>query len=241
VNGSTKARSAPAAVAVAAALLILLAAQAALEARFERRWPRRPVENLLYIPAGRHLDYLSLGFRGLYADVLWMRAIGYFGAHALTDGAYPWLYHILDQVTTLDPAFRFPYYFGGITLAVAAERAEESVRILEKGMVRYPGDWRFPFYAGFDCFYYLQDPARAAAFMNVAASLPRAPAYLPRLAASLMVESGRVPAAIRFLETMAEEARDEGVREEIRAKIAKLRAGEVPDSLRRFLAGERAP
>ncbi len=228
--------------AAATALIALLGAgQYALQSSFERRWPAHPVENLLYLPAGPHLEFLSLGFRNLYADALWMRAIGYFGEHALGDRSYPWLFHILDQATTLDPQFRFPYYFGGITLAVAAEHAEESVRLLEKGIVRYPGDWRFPFYKGFSHFYYLQDPQRAADCMRLAASLPGSPSYLPRLAASLLAEAGRLETAIRFLETMAEGAQDEWVRVGIYEKIAQLRAGNVPEGVRRFLAGERAP
>jgi len=224
------------AVAVAAAgIVLLLGVQAALEVSFERRWPRRQIENLLFLPAGGHLRFMSLGFPNLYADALWMRAIGYFGAHALTDQAYPWLFHILDQLTTLDPQFRHPYYFGGIVLAVAAEHADESVRILEKGMEHYPGDWRFPFYAGFSTFYYLRDPARAAEYMNVAASLPGSPEYLPRLAASLLAESGRLEAAVRFLLTMAENTQDEGLRRSIIEKIELLRAGEIPEGLRTFL------
>ncbi|HEY6099326.1 MAG TPA: hypothetical protein VIW03_07840, partial [Anaeromyxobacter sp.] len=174
------------ATAVAAALVLLLAGQALLEQAFERRWPRRQLERLIYLPSGSHLKSMALGFPSAYADFLWMRAIGYFGGHTLTDREYPWFHHILDQLTTLDPPFRYPYLFGGIALAVTAERAEESVRILEKGMEQYPGDWRFPFYLGFAYFYYLRDPARAAVAINLARSLPESPGYLPRLAASLM-------------------------------------------------------
>jgi hypothetical protein len=233
-------RGVPAA-AIGIALAVLLGTAALLERRFEDRFARRPYERLMYLPSGRHLNVMSLGFENLYADVLWIKAIGYFGGHALTDREFPWFFHILDQVTTLDPAFRYPYLFGGIALAVTAERAQESVKILAKGMRQYPGEWRFPFYAGFDCFYYLQDPERAAAYMNLAASLPGRPIYLPHLAASLMAESGRVDAAIRFLETVAESSPEDYVREDARRKIAGLRAGRVPDSLRDFLAGKRAP
>jgi hypothetical protein len=227
--------------ALAAALFVLLGLQALSERSFERRWPRRRYEELLYLPSGRHLEVMALGFRSFYADVLWVKAIGYFGGHTLTDRQYPWFYHILDQTTTLDPQFRYPYVFGGIALAVAADRAEESVQILRKGMLHYPGDWHFPFYIGFDYFYFLRDPERAAVYMRYAASLAGSPAYLPRLAASLTAESGRADAAILFLEQMAEGSRDESVRRDIQAKIADLRADRLPESLRQFLAGKRAP
>ena len=77
--------------------------------------------------------------------------------------------------------------------------------------------------------------------MFYAASLPGSPYYLPRLAASLLAESGRVDAAVRFLETMAEGTRDEGAREMILHKIEDLRANRIPEPVRKFLAGERAP
>lgn len=229
------------AVLLAGGLLLVLGAQALLQRRFERLWPPRDFEQQLYIPSGRHLKAFSLGFGDLAADLQWVRAIGYYGGHALTDHEYPWLHNILDQVTNLDPAFRFPYVFGGITLALEGNTGKQSIALLRKGMTQYPGDWRFPFYIGFNYFYHQQDPVRAAEYMRYAATLPGSPEYLPRLAASLMVESGRRSAAIRFLATVAEGARDESVRADIVQKIEELRAGRTPESLRSLLSGGTAP
>lgn len=226
--------------ATALALLLALGAQAGVQRSFERAWPQRRFEQLMYVPTGRHLKALTLGFSNLAADVLWIKAIGYFGGHALSDREYPWLHHILDQVTTLDPSFKYPYLFGGIVLAVERESAEESIALLTKGMTQYPGEWRYPFYIGFNAFYHLHDPERAALFMRHAASLPGSPEYVPRLAASLMAESGRVAAAVLFLETMAEGSRSESERANIRRKIEALRAGRIPESLKGFLSGQRA-
>ncbi len=227
--------------AAALALALLLGAQAGMQRSFEAAWPRQNFERLLYLPTGRHLKALTLGFSNLAADVLWIKAIGYFGGHALTDREYPWLHHILEQVTTLDPNFKYPYYFGGIVLALEPGTAEKSIALLVKGMRVYPGDWRFPFYIGFNSFYHLQDPERAAVFMRHAASLPGSPEYVSRLAASLMAETGRVATAVIFLETMAEVARDDAERANIRRKIEDLRAGRIPDSLKAFLSGTRRP
>lgn len=229
--------------AAAAALLIVgsLAAQAGVQRSFETAWPDRNLEQFLYLPSGRHTKALTLGFSNLAADVLWVRAVAYFGGHLLTDGEYPWLYSILVQVTTLDPPFRYPYLFGGMALALKTETGAESIAMLARGMTNYPGDWRYPFYIGFNAFYNLRDPERAASLMRYAASLPGKPEYLPRLAASLLAESGRVDAAVRFLETIAEGTRDESARENIRRKIEDLRANRLPDPLKAFLAGQRAP
>jgi hypothetical protein len=225
------------------ALLVIgsLAAQAAVQRSFEAAWPRRGFEQFLYLPSGRHTKALTLGFSNLAADVLWIRAVSYFGGHMLTDREYPWLYRILVQVTTLDPPFTYPYLFGGMALALRAEQGDESVAMLTRGMANYPGDWRYPFYLGFNAFYNQHDPQRAAHLMRYAASLPGGPEYLPRLAASLMAESGRLDAAVRFLETMAEGTRDPAARASILGKIRDLRANRFPESLRSFLSGQRAP
>ena len=227
----------------AVALLIVgaLAAQAGVQRSFETAWPRRSIEQFLYLPSGRHTKALTLGFSNLAADVLWVRAIGYVGGHLLEDTDYPWLYRILAQVTNLDPTFMYPYLWGGMALALKPETGGESMAMLARGMTNYPGDWRYPFYMGFNAFYNQYDSRRAAGLMRYAASLPGSPEYLPSLAASLLAEAGGVEAAVRFLETMAQGTRDETARTKIRLKIEDLRAGRIPENLKAFLAGKRAP
>lgn len=228
--------------AVATLLIVVaLAAQVVAQRSFERAWPRRGVEQFLYLPSGRHTKALTLGFSNLAADALWVRAVGYFGGHMLTDREYPWLYSILVQVTTLDPPFMYPYLFGGMALSLKPESGAESIAMLTRGMINYPGDWRYPFYIGFNAFYNQHDSQRAAGLMRYAASLPGSPEYLPRFAASLLAESGGVESAIRFLEIIAEGTRDESARASIYRKIADLRANRIPENLRAFLAGKRAP
>jgi hypothetical protein len=238
-NGSAGRRLRAAAVALL--LTGVLGAQALTQRAFETSWPSRPFEQFLYLPSGRNNKALTLGFSNLAADVLWVRAVSYFGGHMLTDARVPWLSSILIQVTTLDPPFQYPYLFGGMALALNQETGKESIAMLARGMANYPGDWRYPFYIGFNAFYNQHDSKRAAEFMTYAASLPGSPDYLPRLAASLLAQSGGVAAAVQFLETMAESARDEAARASIQRKIDDLRANRIPESLRAFLAGEQAP
>ena len=161
--------------AVALLILAALAAQAGMQQAFETAWPTRSVEQFLYLPSGRHTKALTLGFSNLAADVLWVRAVGYFGGHVLTDNEYPWLYRILVQVTTLDPPFVYPYLFGGMALALKPETGKQSIDMLARGMTNYPGDWRYPFYIGFNAFYNEHDPVRAAGLMRYAASLRGSP------------------------------------------------------------------
>jgi hypothetical protein len=224
---------------MAAAIVLLGVAQALSQAGFERRNPYRHIENILYLPQSGHLKEMSLGYRTVLADILWIKAIGYFGGHNLTDQEYPWLFHILDQTTALDPLFHHAYTFGGVVLAVEGESVAQSIALLRKGMDYFPGDWLLPFYIGLDSFYYLKDPVVAADYITVAATLPGHPEYLPRLAASLLSRSGRLPAAIVFLTTVAENTQDEYVRRGLYKKIEELKAGIMPEGMEGFLSGDR--
>lgn len=181
-------------------------------------WEEQP----LYIPTGKLLPYLSLGHSQLIADLLWLKTILYFGEHYLTDKNYPYLYHLIEIVTDLDPRFEEPIFFGGVVLSLEVGAVEESNLLLKKGMINSPNEWRLPFYLGFNYWYYLKDHARAAEYISLASELPGAPSYLPRLAATLYMKSGQREVGLRFLRELYNQAQDENLRGVIKEKIEAL-------------------
>ncbi|MGA1863954.1 MAG: tetratricopeptide repeat protein [bacterium] len=189
-------------------------------------------ERLLYLPSGKFLKPACLGFESLVADLLWIKAISYFGGHYLTDRSYKWLYHILDLVTSLDPQFRYPYEFGGVVLALEGGNPEQSILLLEKGIEYYPEYWRIHFYLGFNYFYYYGDFQNASRYITRAAQLPGHPSYLPRLAASLLATSGQKNTALSFLRQLYENTEDEWLRHQIKMKMDDILAGKLPESLK---------
>ena len=96
--------------------------------------PLKTMEVYMFIPSGDFLKPFTFGFNQVIADYFWIKTVGYFGEHLMSDRNYPWLYHMLDLVTTLDPQFIWPYYFGGITLSLEAEQVEQSNLILKKAI-----------------------------------------------------------------------------------------------------------
>ena len=198
--------------------------------------PANKPEMLMYLPSGKYLKPLMLGFDQIAADVLWIKAIGYFGGHYLTDRNYQWLYHILDLTTSLDPYFRYPYEFGGVVLAVEKEDFEQSNKLLKKGM-RYHSDyWKFPFYLGFNSFFRLKDSETAARYISTAATLPDCPSYLPKLAASLYTQSGKKETALNFLNRMYNDLEVPWLKKSLAHKIVNLQKGVLPKSLGEILA-----
>lgn len=200
--------------------------------------PSGSPETLLYLPSGKYLKPLMIGFDQIAADLLWLKVVSYFGGHYLTDKSYPWLYHILDLTTTLDPYFRLPYEFGGVVLSVEKTDVSQSNALLMKGIRYYPDYWRLPFYLGFNYFFYLKDPETAALYISRAASLPGHPPYLPKLAASLYAHAGHKDIALSFLNQIYQNAEDPALKESISQKISDLQEGKLPSSLGEVLEAE---
>lgn len=73
---------------------------------------------VLYLPSGKFLRKVSLGYEGLLADIYWTRAVQYFGGKRLAQSSEFKLLGPLLQITTdLDPHLIIAYHFGSIFLA----------------------------------------------------------------------------------------------------------------------------
>lgn len=172
----------------------------------EKKYPHTAYENLSYLPSGKFLKGAVLSYDELVSDILWIRALGYFGDHCKTDKQYTFLSHILDVVTILDPLYQPPYEFGGIVLASEAGDVDASIALLKKGVAHvrrdHPRFYYFYFFLAFDYMYYKRDYLTAARYLEQAAKFPESPPYLPRLAARLYADADAPDAAIPFLKEM---------------------------------------
>jgi len=196
------------------------------------RYPENPRETFLYLPSGDYLKPLSLGYHQVIADVLWIQTVNYFGSHFMTDKEYPWLYHMLSLIIDLDPRFDFPYYFGGIVLSMEADQKERANAILARGMEAYPEKWEYPFYIGFNHYYHEGNLAEAFPFIEKAAALPNAPAFVESLVGTLYLKTGKKETALRFFRKMYENTNDALVRQKISMKIDRILAEEVNNDTR---------
>jgi tetratricopeptide (TPR) repeat protein len=164
---------------------------------------------LAYLPKGEYIKVAVLGYRQIASDLIWLKAVQYLGEINQTPEGWLWAYHVMDVVTDIDPKFVAVYQAGGTILGVWAQRAQESIMLLEKGVRHNPNEWTLPFFLGYDYFYELHDPVTAAKYFRMASALPGAPAYLPKLAARMTVEAGDPAAALEFLERLYTQTQDE--------------------------------
>ena len=183
-------------------------------------------EHLLYLPSEKFLKGAALAYDEIFADLMFIKTLGYFGSHAKTDRNYTWLAHMLEVVTTLDPLYQFPYEFGGVILSTEADDVDGSIAILKKGMVNVPKNhpryWYFPFYCAFQYMYFHKDYETAAKYLEEAMTFDQSPPYLPLLAARLRANAQSPEAALPFLQEMIKTTDDEFIKKHLIRRIQEI-------------------
>jgi tetratricopeptide (TPR) repeat protein len=179
------------------ALAALLAA-VLLQGRIEARAAERPAASpLLYLPSGRYLGFVALGFDGILADLIYLWSIQYYGNYAIQD-RYDYLDHIYGQVITeLDPRYLDPYLVGALIMDVEAGRPDMALRLLDKGIAANPDTWVLAFEAGFLCYQRLGDYERARAYFERALRAPDVHPLVRRMHAAMIARSGDTRTALR--------------------------------------------
>lgn len=216
-------------ISVVVPFVFLLCALHSLQRMHDSRYPdhQSPLEDFKYLPNSNFVKGCALSFNEVLADLLWIKAVGYFGDHFSAKDDYRWLFQLLDVTTTLDPYYDDPYEFGGIVLANVANDVDASFKILERGMENvpkhHPRYWYLPFFTAFNHMYYRGDYQRAAHYLEIAASFPQRPAYLPLLVARLYANTDDPGVAIPFLEKMIERAATPEMREKLEQRIKEVR------------------
>jgi tetratricopeptide (TPR) repeat protein len=199
---------------------LVLSVQQELDRRFDVSMVQ--VERLAQLPSGEHLKPALLGYHHLAADVLWLRFVQVLGKKRNTADEYEWMYHALDVITTLDSRYAYAYQVGGIVLTELAHRVDLSNRILEKGVEANPDLWWLPFNLGYNYYFHLRDPGRAAEYIARAARLPGGPAYLPGLATRMYAEANNPDVALDFLSAMWRQADNASVKAELETRMKEL-------------------
>lgn len=215
------------------------------------------IEEVMYLPRGPALGFLSFGYRNALADALWFQTINYFGKHYRGNKDYRWLAHMCNLVVDLNPSAPDPYRFCGTMLAWEGDLPEEAIQILSKALQHRPDDWIFYYVRGFTYAYFFEDEDHARADFVKAASLPGAHPLVIRLAAKKLLDSHSPTAAIDFLRLAIANAPDSQTRtvfesrlretiyeldlRELEAGLEEFKQlnGRAPESMQELLRGSR--
>ncbi|MBN2199080.1 MAG: hypothetical protein JW747_04450 [Candidatus Aminicenantes bacterium] len=172
--------------------LLLLASAggvAALKLRSEEIVRREsPGSSLRFLPSGRTLKAVSLGYSSLLADVIYIWAIQYYSDPSIDD-RFSRLDHIFGVISDLDPKYSEPYLIGALIAAYEARDPGLALKVLDGAMEKNPDDWIYPFEAGHYAQMMMKDFPLAQDYYRRAMELPGAPDIAKRLYANALFRS----------------------------------------------------
>lgn len=186
-----------------------------------------------FAPSPESAPFVSLGYREVAADLLFVRMIGYFGGGESTANG---IASLAEAIATLDPDRYRVYEFGAraMTLAkfgVDQHTFERAIALLERGRAWFPPDWRMPYLEGQIYTQDLQttDPAQRRAWdekgtllVESAIRKPHAPSDLATWASVMRTRMGQYDRAVTGLREMLLVSHDDTARANILAKLAEL-------------------
>jgi tetratricopeptide (TPR) repeat protein len=176
------------------------------------------LEEVLYLPSGKMLKRLSLGYSSLLADIYWTRAVQYFGSRHIAGAThYELLYPLLDITSDLDPHIIVVYEYGSVFLSQplpnGAGQPEKAVALVEKGVRENPEHWRLYFTLGFIHYMDLKDYKAAREAFLKGSEIPGALPWMKVLAAR-MAEHGRdVSTAIALWTALLNTTQDKDIKQ----------------------------
>ena len=206
-----------------------------------RAGDERGGSEVLFIPSGRILRRLSLGYEGLLADIYWTRAVQYFGRKRLAHSTEFTLLGPLLQITTeLDPHLLIAYRFGSVFLAEKQPRGAgqplEALALLRRGIVANPDYWRLWEDVGFVYYWDLQDYAAAARSFETGSERPGAMRWMRVMAAQVTAAGGQLATSKVLWSEIARQAEDQQVRRSALEHLAAIQAKLEMNKLEELLA-----
>ena len=219
----------------------LVAAAGVLHAGDVRYPVTSEAERVLYLRSPSAARRLALSFKGLAADLYWIRAIQHFGGDLRSNrgaGRFELLEPLLDLTTGLDPHFYIAYRVGAVFLAMPPPsgpgRVDQAVALLERELQASPGRWQNAYDIGFVYYLYARDYRAAGTWFTRAASLPGAPSWIAPLAAETVARGGDRASARRLLTELVT-SDQEYLRRDARRGLAQIDALDAIDQLQRLV------
>jgi hypothetical protein len=181
-----------------------------------------------------------LGHRRALADLIWLRALIYFGDEFENRGAVKHVFNYGESMLALDPDFRRVYRWVGVAgvytpTGSPREFIERSIDVLRRGVERFPNDGELAWDTGATITYELLpnlpkgDPDRERLvvdgnyYMMAAARLGAGPPWLVLTNARSLRKLGQRDRELRHLEEMYAVIRNPEVKAQIERRLSRLR------------------
>lgn len=238
---------------IAASLVALLGTAATQPEALRRYVAHTHYEPRYFLPSTEALPWLSLGFREAFADVIFVRALVYYGEELHHRGSLDFFDSYALAAIQLDPYFRRAYLWGG---SVGLYRTQNStipessflsaIALLKQGYARFKPDGEFAWELGsvmaYEYLPTLEDGARktelkaeAAEYLSEAAELGAGPAWLSLSSSSTLMKLGKRERARSFLQRIFPAVTDPAMKARIRRRLAILDAEDIAERQERGL------
>lgn len=234
-------------VTVATLLCVAMFAGAILALREAEsaRGPEASLEEVLYLPSGKTLKRLSLGYSGLLANIYWTRAVQYFGErHIRRATHYELLAPLLEITTDLDPHLIVAYQTGSIFLSqkvpAGAGQPDKAVALLEKGIRENPEYWRLYFTLGFVHYQDRRDYTAAQQAFEKGSEVPGALPWMKVMAARMAEHADDPGTAMVLWKAVYENNTEKVIRETAMSHILSLEADAQIEALKARVQAYRA-
>jgi hypothetical protein len=199
-------------------------------------------KEVFLVPPGRVLRQLDLGYHSLAGDLLFIKANLYYGTHLLTDEQVPWLNNFIDVLLEVDPDFKAAYFWAALSTInrkrsntfVVDEFVAHANAILDRGMARFPDDYRFPMRIGFNHYYEMGDLEKALPYLERAALIPGAPTWLREKLVDIYNRKGQRALAAQILSDILSETDDPVLTDAMRGRLAVSLDKAERDEIARF-------
>ncbi len=186
------------------------------------------------------LDVLGHAYlHQLIAEALFIKTAVYYGGldKQMNEGKLKLMGQYFFAMSQLHPRLLDIYYRGEAVLAHrGGAYARMANRILENGRRALPNQLVLPFFEGFNYFYYLNDPIKAAKILHIASILPHSPKWIGHLASMLMASGGNIRTGLVWLKGMLATSRNKNEKARYKKNIRAFeKAMQVQQALDRYV------
>jgi tetratricopeptide (TPR) repeat protein len=194
------------------------------------------VDAHVMLPAPLAARVMSLGYSELAADLVWIRALIYYGDGLVHHTGMPDVEQLVRLINILDPLFRRPYLWGAYATTFRRQTATEdeyrsSVDVLRRAVVAFPNDWELNWLLGLRLYFDLKIGAadelarnrqEAVTYIERAMHAPDAPQDIAIMASTMRTQLGQKERALRELREMILNTDDANARAQLQRRYALL-------------------
>lgn len=155
----------------------------------------------------------TLGYANAVAISKWVEINALYG-NMDEQPSFQKIFNNIDFITSLNPLFQAPYHLAA-TLPWSTKNTKESNALLIKAIEFMPEAWYWPYYLGFNAYWFEHNRAKAGKYLSMSAALPNSPPIVMRLALRMQTDIGQFDTALMFINRQIINAPDKTIQKQL--------------------------